>query len=221
MESDFSSAACGSAWPPGFRFHPTDEELILYYLKKKICRKKLRLNIIAELDVYKWHPEELPGRVFISKELPFSRVFSLHRCYCGLCRFSLNSYADESVDFDFVTGLCLVVCGSIGILLYLLLLPRNELPLCVFRSSLLVLRLIVLPVDLETHYTHVFFCAYLGLNRIDLVFSFISFRCLLLVGLGFVVNFVRVHRSHMVLLGIVLIWIASDSAQECSGALSW
>lgn len=48
-------------WPPGFRFHPTDEELVLYYLKRKICRKKLKLNIIAETDVYKWDPEELPG----------------------------------------------------------------------------------------------------------------------------------------------------------------
>lgn len=64
MELDSSPTARGGAWPPGFRFHPTDEELILYYLKRKICRKKLMLNIIAELDVYRWDPEELPGRVF-------------------------------------------------------------------------------------------------------------------------------------------------------------
>lgn len=50
-----------SAWPPGFRFHPTDEELVLYYLKKKICRRRLKLDIIAEVDVYKWDPEDLPG----------------------------------------------------------------------------------------------------------------------------------------------------------------
>ncbi|KAL5846088.1 hypothetical protein ACOSQ3_009612 [Xanthoceras sorbifolium] len=49
-------------WPPGFRFHPTDEELILYYLKKKICKKRIKLDIIAETDVYKWDPEELPGQ---------------------------------------------------------------------------------------------------------------------------------------------------------------
>ncbi|OMP06341.1 No apical meristem (NAM) protein [Corchorus capsularis] len=47
-------------WPPGFRFHPTDEELVLYYLKRKICNKKLKLDIIREIDVYKWDPEELP-----------------------------------------------------------------------------------------------------------------------------------------------------------------
>ncbi|BFG40958.1 hypothetical protein CerSpe_272320 [Prunus speciosa] len=46
---------------PGFRFHPTDEELVVYYLKRKICKKRLKLNVIAETDVYKWDPEELPG----------------------------------------------------------------------------------------------------------------------------------------------------------------
>ncbi|KAL2519863.1 NAC domain-containing protein 17 [Forsythia ovata] len=46
---------------PGFRFHPTDEELVLYYLKKKICKRKLRLDVIGETDVYKCDPEELPG----------------------------------------------------------------------------------------------------------------------------------------------------------------
>lgn len=55
-------------WPPGFRFHPTDEELVLYYLKRRICRRKLKLDIIAEVDVYKWDPEELPG----TKSLFFS-----------------------------------------------------------------------------------------------------------------------------------------------------
>ncbi|XP_076899120.1 NAC domain-containing protein 17-like [Bidens hawaiensis] len=48
-------------FPPGFRFHPTDEELVLYYLKRKICRRSLQMDIIAEVDVYKWDPEELPG----------------------------------------------------------------------------------------------------------------------------------------------------------------
>lgn len=51
----------GNVWPPGFRFHPTDEELVLFYLKRKICHKKLKPDIITETDVYKWEPEELPG----------------------------------------------------------------------------------------------------------------------------------------------------------------
>ncbi|KAH0672602.1 hypothetical protein KY290_024835 [Solanum tuberosum] len=32
-------ASSKNVFLPGFRFHPTDEELLLYYLKKKICRK--------------------------------------------------------------------------------------------------------------------------------------------------------------------------------------
>uniref|UniRef100_A0A1J3H937 NAC domain-containing protein 78 n=1 Tax=Noccaea caerulescens TaxID=107243 RepID=A0A1J3H937_NOCCA len=46
---------------PGFRFHPTDEELVVYYLKRKICSKKLRVNVIGVVDVYKVDPAELPG----------------------------------------------------------------------------------------------------------------------------------------------------------------
>ncbi|KAJ6399169.1 hypothetical protein OIU77_019838, partial [Salix suchowensis] len=61
VTADSCLGADDKAWPPGFRFHPTDEELVLYYLKKKICKKRIELNIIRELDVYKWDPEELPG----------------------------------------------------------------------------------------------------------------------------------------------------------------
>lgn len=53
-------ASSKNVYPPGFRFHPTDEELVLYYLKKKICRKRILLDAIAETDVYKWEPEDLP-----------------------------------------------------------------------------------------------------------------------------------------------------------------
>lgn len=56
-----SSAGDQQVWPPGFRFHPTDEELVLYYLKRKICRRRLKLDIIGETDVYKWDPDDLPG----------------------------------------------------------------------------------------------------------------------------------------------------------------
>ncbi|KAJ4917197.1 NAC domain-containing protein 17 [Raphanus sativus] len=45
---------------PGFRFHPTDEELVMYYLKRKMCKRRLRVNAIGVVDVYKLDPEELP-----------------------------------------------------------------------------------------------------------------------------------------------------------------
>lgn len=49
---------------PGFRFHPTDEELVSYYLKRKISGLPLRVDAIAEIDLYKKEPWELP---FFSK----------------------------------------------------------------------------------------------------------------------------------------------------------
>ncbi|XP_015931793.1 NAC domain-containing protein 54 isoform X1 [Arachis duranensis] len=48
--------------PPGFRFHPTDEELVAYYLKRKINGRKIELEIIAEVDLYKCEPWDLPGK---------------------------------------------------------------------------------------------------------------------------------------------------------------
>lgn len=47
--------------PPGFRFHPTDVELIMYYLKRKIMVKKILFEVISELNIYKFSPSDLPG----------------------------------------------------------------------------------------------------------------------------------------------------------------
>lgn len=56
--------------PPGFRFHPTDEELVAYYLKRKINGKKIELEIIPEVDLYKCEPWDLPGKSLLpSKDL--------------------------------------------------------------------------------------------------------------------------------------------------------
>ncbi|KAJ1381831.1 NAC domain [Sesbania bispinosa] len=46
--------------PPGFRFHPTDEELVAYYLERKITGRSIELDIIAEVDLYKCEPWDLP-----------------------------------------------------------------------------------------------------------------------------------------------------------------
>ncbi|KAJ6823228.1 NAC domain-containing protein 68-like [Iris pallida] len=46
--------------PPGFRFHPTDEELVLHYLCKKVAYQRLPVPIIAEVDLYKYDPWQLP-----------------------------------------------------------------------------------------------------------------------------------------------------------------
>ncbi|KAJ0242987.1 F12 protein [Hirschfeldia incana] len=56
--------------PPGFRFHPTDEELVIYYLKRKINGRTIELEIIPEIDLYKCEPWDLPGKSLLpSKDL--------------------------------------------------------------------------------------------------------------------------------------------------------
>ncbi|KAF5959365.1 hypothetical protein HYC85_000574 [Camellia sinensis] len=47
---------------PGFRFHPTDEELVRYYLRRKVCGKPFRFDAISEIDIYKSEPWDLPGK---------------------------------------------------------------------------------------------------------------------------------------------------------------
>jgi len=47
--------------PPGFRFHPTDEELVMQYLKRKVLCFPLPASIIPEVDVCKADPWDLPG----------------------------------------------------------------------------------------------------------------------------------------------------------------
>lgn len=56
MDIDSTSLA------PGFRFHPTDEELVRYYLRRKICKKPLQVDAISEIDIYKVEPWDLPGK---------------------------------------------------------------------------------------------------------------------------------------------------------------
>lgn len=57
------AAAAPTALAPGFRFHPTDEELVIYYLKRKVCGKSFRFNAISEVDIYKSEPWDLAGKL--------------------------------------------------------------------------------------------------------------------------------------------------------------
>ena len=47
--------------PPGFRFHPTEEELVGYYLARKVASQKIDLDIIREVDLYRIEPWDLQG----------------------------------------------------------------------------------------------------------------------------------------------------------------
>ncbi|GMI96384.1 NAC domain containing protein 57 [Hibiscus trionum] len=56
--------------PPGFRFHPTDEELVNYYLKRKINGQEIELDIIPEIDLYKCEPWELAEKSILPSRDP-------------------------------------------------------------------------------------------------------------------------------------------------------
>ncbi|KAJ4705835.1 transcription factor JUNGBRUNNEN 1-like [Melia azedarach] len=45
---------------PGFRFHPTDEELIGFYLRRKVDKKPISIELIKQIDIYKHDPWDLP-----------------------------------------------------------------------------------------------------------------------------------------------------------------
>nr|XP_017251742.1 PREDICTED: transcription factor JUNGBRUNNEN 1-like [Daucus carota subsp. sativus] len=45
---------------PGFRFHPTDEELVGFYLRRKVEKRPIRIELIKHIDIYKYEPWDLP-----------------------------------------------------------------------------------------------------------------------------------------------------------------
>lgn len=47
--------------PPGFRFHPTDEELVVQYLRRKALSWPLPAAIIPDIDLARYDPWDLPG----------------------------------------------------------------------------------------------------------------------------------------------------------------
>ena len=81
--------------PPGFRFHPTDEELVNHYLCRKCASLPLAVPIIREIDLYKYDPWQLPGNL----------DFQI-----------LLSFTNQILDFEFFFFFVLVKFWDIGLL---------------------------------------------------------------------------------------------------------
>lgn len=73
-----ASSSGGGGVPPGFRFHPTDEELLHYYLKKKISFQKFDMDVIREVDLNKVEPWDLQGK-FVNN---LKRIGYMHVTSC-------------------------------------------------------------------------------------------------------------------------------------------
>ncbi|KAG2260744.1 hypothetical protein Bca4012_008930 [Brassica carinata] len=65
--------------PPGFRFHPTDEELVDYYLRKKVASKRIEIDFIKDIDLYKIEPWDLLELCKIGHEEQSDWYFFSHK----------------------------------------------------------------------------------------------------------------------------------------------
>ncbi|MFS8003953.1 putative transcription factor NAM family [Helianthus anomalus] len=65
--------------PPGFRFHPTDEELVDYYLRKKIASKRIDLDVIKDVDLYRIEPWDLQDLCKLGTEEQNDWYFFSHK----------------------------------------------------------------------------------------------------------------------------------------------
>ncbi|XP_057803947.1 NAC domain-containing protein 104-like [Salvia miltiorrhiza] len=68
--------------PPGFRFYPTDEELVVHFLHRKAALLPCHPDVIPDLDLYPYDPWDLHGKAmcegnkwyFYSRRTTQSRV---------------------------------------------------------------------------------------------------------------------------------------------------
>ncbi|OIT30361.1 PREDICTED: NAC domain-containing protein 43-like [Nicotiana attenuata] len=65
--------------PPGFRFHPTEEELLHYYLRKKIASDKIDLDVIGEVDLNKLEPWDIQEKCKIGSTPQNDWYFFSHK----------------------------------------------------------------------------------------------------------------------------------------------
>ncbi|CDP07135.1 unnamed protein product [Coffea canephora] len=55
-------------FPPGVRFHPSDEELIVFYLHNKVNSRPLPAAVVGEIELYSHNPWDLPKKALFGEE---------------------------------------------------------------------------------------------------------------------------------------------------------
>lgn len=89
----------GATLPPGFRFYPSDEELVCHYLYKKISNEELLKGTLIEIDLHTCEPWQLPGILSIS--------ISICVCLCVIYFSHLTIY------FPFISTLLLITSSIV------------------------------------------------------------------------------------------------------------
>ncbi|XP_021660474.1 NAC domain-containing protein 43 isoform X2 [Hevea brasiliensis] len=80
MPEDMNLSINGqSQVPPGFRFHPTEEELLHYYLRKKVAYEKIDLDVIREVDLNKLEPWDIQEKCKIGSTPQNDWYFFSHK----------------------------------------------------------------------------------------------------------------------------------------------
>ncbi|XWS50176.1 hypothetical protein CRYUN_Cryun12cG0066700 [Craigia yunnanensis] len=80
MSEDMNLSINGqSQVPPGFRFHPTEEELLHYYLRKKVAYEKIDLDVIREVDLNKLEPWDIQEKCKIGSTPQNDWYFFSHK----------------------------------------------------------------------------------------------------------------------------------------------
>lgn len=93
--------------PTGYRFLPTDDEVIEHFLLKKVLGRPLTPHLIQELDIFRYDPHQLPRKLrSLFVRLFFFPPFSFDLFDCGFFFFfPVDIYKEaESCGYFFVYG---------------------------------------------------------------------------------------------------------------------
>ncbi|KAI0498156.1 hypothetical protein KFK09_021397 [Dendrobium nobile] len=71
----------GLVLPPGFRFHPSDEEIITHYLSPKVLNHGFRAIAMGEIDLNKCEPWDLPSKAKMTGEKEWYFFYRKDRKY--------------------------------------------------------------------------------------------------------------------------------------------
>ncbi|KAG2299969.1 hypothetical protein Bca52824_036441 [Brassica carinata] len=68
VSKDVAASVEASTVFPGFKFSPTDVELISYYLKRKMDGLERSVEVIPETDIYSFEPWDLPDKSIVKSD---------------------------------------------------------------------------------------------------------------------------------------------------------